>query len=503
MSNESRSILRAGAIVGGVSVLTILVGLVRTKTIALFLGPEGIGFLGLMGTVLGVAGTLAGLGLGTSGVRQIAAAQGDQAVLDRVRYALVSLSVLVGMLGGAGLFFLRAHVSQWVFESPDYSTEIGWIAIAVFFTPLASSQMATLQGMRRIGDMARARLTGAILTTLLGILVIWWLRLDGVVVLIVLGPVLTFLVAAFFARKLPKPQTGMALAGLPREWWFLIKLGAVFMLGALVTSAGQTVIRSMIVQEIDLAAAGYFHASWLISTQYIGLILGAMGTDYLPRLTSIISDRVQANSLIATQAEIVLLLAGPCIIAMAGLAPLAISLLYSSEFTPASEILRWQTLGNVFRIASWPLSFIMIAQGRGAVYTGMNILWTGMLVGGTWMLLPMIGVVSTGVTFAIASVIQFIVYLWLSAWLIGYRFDRLIKVLIMVLVVIVGGIVLLSYLSEIAAVATSLVLAFSMAVYSVHRLHDQVGSEGRLGKILQTASRVTEPVHAFIFRTKA
>ncbi len=130
----------------------------------------------------------------------------------------------------------------------------------------------------------------------------------------------------------------------------------------------------------------------------------------------------------------------------------------------------------------------------------MNFLWTGMLVGGTWLLLPTMGVVATGIAFAVASAVQFSVHFFLATWFLGYRFNRLNKGLIFWLATIVSGVLAVSYVSELAAVGLSLALSFIMAVYSVHRLHDQVGSDGRLGRLLQRASLVTEPVHKFIFR---
>jgi PST family polysaccharide transporter len=33
-------------------------------------------------------------------------------------------------------------------------------------------------------------------------------------------------------------------------------------------------------------------------------------------------------------------------------------------------VLRWQILGDILKVASWPMSFILLAQGRGAFYIG-------------------------------------------------------------------------------------------------------------------------------------
>ena len=109
-------------------------------------------------------------------------------------------------------------------------------------------------------------------------------------------------------------------------------------------------------------ASGYFQAAWLISMTYIGFVLGAMATDYLPRLTETISDKVRTRSLVNEQTEMALLMAAPVLLMMMIAAPLIIEVLYSRSFMPAVEVLRWQVIGDVFKIIGWPMGFIVLAM---------------------------------------------------------------------------------------------------------------------------------------------
>src|ERR1700720_4961352 len=70
-------ILKSSALVGGSSVINIAIGIVRTKAMALLLGPAGYGLFGLYGSIANLAQSLAGMGVNSSGVRQIAAAVGS------------------------------------------------------------------------------------------------------------------------------------------------------------------------------------------------------------------------------------------------------------------------------------------------------------------------------------------------------------------------------------------------------------------------------------------
>src|ERR1700721_2511591 len=73
-------IVKSSALVGGSSVLNIAIGIVRTKVMAVLLGPAGFGLFGLYGSIVTLTQTLAGMGVNSSGVRQIAeaASSGDE-----------------------------------------------------------------------------------------------------------------------------------------------------------------------------------------------------------------------------------------------------------------------------------------------------------------------------------------------------------------------------------------------------------------------------------------
>src|SRR3954452_15023522 len=67
-------ILKSSALVGGSQVLNIAIGIVRTKAMAILLGPSGFGLFGLYGSISDITQSVAGMGVNSSGVRQIAEA---------------------------------------------------------------------------------------------------------------------------------------------------------------------------------------------------------------------------------------------------------------------------------------------------------------------------------------------------------------------------------------------------------------------------------------------
>jgi len=72
--SSHRQIFKSTALIGGTQVINMGIGIVRTKALAMLLGPAGIGLAGLYTSAVGIVGAMSGLGINASGVRQIAEA---------------------------------------------------------------------------------------------------------------------------------------------------------------------------------------------------------------------------------------------------------------------------------------------------------------------------------------------------------------------------------------------------------------------------------------------
>lgn len=408
MSDKSshKQILRSSAIIGGASIVGILVGIIKTKVLAVLLGPAGVGLMGLYQSIMHTAYTFAGCGLDTSGVRQIAASSGNQHVLALIRRSLLWGNLLLGGIGTALLLLAREPISELVFNDTAHVREIGWLGAGVFFSLLASSHMAILQGLRRIGDVARVNILASLTGLIVGVLIIWWLRQDGIHWFVISAPMTSFIVASWYASRLPKTEDDNDWSTIIREWQPMLRLGIPVMAAALITLVTQLLARTLVMRELGLEASGYFQASWAISMTYIGFVLGAMATDYLPRLTEAIHEPERANRLVNEQTEMGLLMAAPVLLAMLTFSPMLIELLYAESFAPAAEILRWQVMGDIFKVIGWPMGFVVLALGRGDLFVATQLNWNVIYLSCLWFGIEKIGLIVVGVGFLAAYVIQ-------------------------------------------------------------------------------------------------
>ncbi len=99
------------------------------------------------------------------------------------------------------------------------------------------------------------------------------------------------------------------------------------------------------------------------------------------------------------QAEVGLLLALPGICATLAFSPLIIRLMYSEQFTPATEVLRWQVLGIFLRVASWPLGYLLVAKEKAQLYFWTELAYTVLHVVLIWTCVRFWGLPGTGIAF--------------------------------------------------------------------------------------------------------
>ena len=255
---------------------TIFISLARSKVLALVLGPAGVGVVAILQSVMGTASTVIGLGLGSSGVRQIAASDGDPAKLATVRRALWRSNVVLGLVGMAAVWALRVPIAEATFGDAARAGDVAWMGLGVLLSLILGSQTALIRGMRRVGDMVKAGLIGSAVGSAAGIAVVWLMGEDGVTWFVLTAPAAGVLSSAYYARKLPRPAADAAPAQTFWEQWReMVSLGAYMMVAAAATSLTALVVRSILARELGVDAAGQFQAAYAISGQYMGLVLGA------------------------------------------------------------------------------------------------------------------------------------------------------------------------------------------------------------------------------------
>ncbi|MDA9053034.1 hypothetical protein N9H65_02870 [Planktomarina temperata] len=149
-------------------------------------------------------------------------------------------------------------------------------------------------------------------------------------------------------------------------------------------------------------------------------------------------------------------------------------------------MLQWQTVGNVLKLASWPMGFAYIAAARSRIFIVTELAWNTAFLSLLWVLMPVIGVEAACIAFLIAYAMYFILLHVLTGRLFGFRWERPSLTLIGVHTIVASLILAVSRVSPLAA-GMALSLAAATAVVGLRIVVMKIGPHVRLSIRLHAA----------------
>ena len=413
-----RKVLNATSLFGGVQFINIILRLIRSKAIALLIGPIGMGISNLLLTTMELINGLTNLGLERSAVKDISLANTNSnsksvAITISILKKLVWLTITVGVI----LMILSAPwLSEIAFGNKDYTISFRWISIALLFKQLSSSQLAILQGLRKLKSLAKANLLGNFIGLLITLPLYYYYKIDAIVPAIIIATFMSFVFTYYYSHKLDIKSVTISRKEAVSEGKGMINLGVMLSLSSLITLLVAYIIRIYIgsaneTEELGLIDVGLYSAGFVILNSYVGIIFNAMGTDYFPRLSEIANDIKKLRKTVLEQATVAILLITPIIVVFLACAPFIIVILYSHEFSPIVAMVTWGILGMIFKAVSWSMGYMIIAKGDSKVFIKTAIGFNTILLSINIIGYHFGGLEGVGISFFIYYIIHFIAIL--------------------------------------------------------------------------------------------
>ncbi len=407
--NSYNQIAKSTGIFGGSQFLIIIIGVLRTKILAVLLGTYGIGLVGLYQSVIDFFKTFAGMGLNFSLVKEISQAS-ESGNKDKLALAISVSKRLLWYTGVLGMFLLiifSVPASRIFFGDSSKSLHLCFLSFAVLTGILSTGQVAYLQGTRQIFKMAKATLYGAIVGLVLSVSLYYIFGIEGIVPALIGASVINLFFSWFFSHKEMLVKVKISFRETMTKGMNMIKLGFFTMLTGIISTLAMLFLKSFIIKVDSLETLGLFQAVWSISFTYIGALLASMGADYYPKLCGLSEDNKSMVTFANQQTRFVLLISSPILIVALFLSVPILNILYSSKFIGAENLMYFQLFGLFLKVFTWPIGFILLAKGKGLRFFLVDFIWFVIYCTATCLGWETFGVESAGIAF----VISYLVYL--------------------------------------------------------------------------------------------
>lgn len=422
-----KSLFRATAILGSSSLVTILVGLITSKVYALILGPGGLGLMGLLQSLVGLSGMIAGLGVGSGLVRMGANALARDAEheLAALRRAAWVLFIVTAASGVCVLAVFREPLSLYMLGTADHAGSVALVGVALAFNLAVGIQMSTLNAYHRLGALAKTTIISSIATAAMSILLVVRLGERGIAWALIAGAVVSWLVSYFFLRKeITAPRVRPTRAEVWRATRSLMQFGLPFTASVVVGTGVQLLLPVIILHQLNQESVGFYRAAVAISVGYIGFLLTAMGQDYYPRVSAVSHDPEALTRLVNEQHRFVMLLGVPLILSAMAAAPYLVPLIYSAQFQPATTaVLEWQLAGSLLKFSSWTMSFVILARSNSSSYFMIELVAGISSVCTAWLGLRWFGLAGLGMGFCLTYIIYYVVVWWVIYRETGFEWE--------------------------------------------------------------------------------
>lgn len=473
-----RGIFKATSLFGGVQIYQILIEVIKSKFIAVLLGPLGVGIQGLYTSAIQLILQITSFGLSSSAVRNVAEANGsgDRTRVSRVVFALRRLVWITGLLGMVMVIVFSPILSSFSFGDSNHILAFIFLSITLLLSQLSSGQKVILQGTRQLKLLAKSSAIGVTLGLAFAIPLYYWLGVKGIVPNILIASITTLVLTWFYSRKVEIERISITYKEVFQEGKSMLVMGVAMSISQLLASSSAYVLRACLRSWGGVEVVGLFTAGYLLMTQYTGLVFTAMGTDFYPRLASVNQDNEKCRNMMNQQGEIGLLILAPLMVFCIVFIPIIIRILYSDDFLSINSYVVWCSTGMMFKMCSWAISYVFIAKGESklfiineasyAIYTLiLNLI--GYKLGGFHGL---------GISFALSYLIYLVQVFYIAFRNYGFYFDKgFIHVFIIQFSIIIVCVVCVFLLPLFLKYLVGSFLVLLSAIFSFKELNHRVG----------------------------
>lgn len=375
--------------------------LIIVKVIAVYVGPAGLGKMGQFMSLMTIISVLAGGGISNGIIKYVSEYRSDENQLNKLLSTgfiyMVICSLVVAIVG----VIFRNELAIYLLGSKNYVDVILVLIFGQFFIAANNFLVAIVNGYKDVKRLTSLNVCGTFVGLFLLVIMIRYYHLyGGLIGLVMMQAILIFITGFYIWRADWFKFNFLSINFDKTKIQQLAKFSMMAVTTALVTPLAQIIIRNHVQHLFSWRDVGYWQAICRISDVYLLFITTSLTVYYLPRLAEINDKLALRDEIIKSYKTIM-----PIVILAASTIYLCrnfiINALFTADFSPMVNLFMFQLIGDVLKIGSWLLSFLMLAKAMTKMYIFTEIIFTISLISISWLFLDYFGLI--GLTYAFAA----------------------------------------------------------------------------------------------------
>lgn len=394
--------------------IKILSGIVINKAIAIYIGPAGLALIGQFQNFTQLVMTVA-QGAINSGVTKYTAEYGENDKRVSILFSTAGkISLFSSVVVGVGVILFSNYASLYFLKTESYTHIFVIFGFTLVLFVINNLLLSILNGLKEITTWVKINIIQSIYSLIFTTLLIFWLGLDGALIALVTNQSVVLLIVIWMLKNHPLINLENFRSNFDRvEAKKLAGFAAMAITSAATVPVSHLIIRNYIGGQLGWEAAGYWQAIWYISTMYLMVVTTTLGVYYLPKLSGI-TDKIELRKELLQGYKIIM----PIVIVMSMgiffLKDFIIWLLFSEDFKPTRELFLWQLIGDIFKLAAWLISYLMLAKAMTKTFIVTEIVFSVLFVVLSIFFVNRFGLIGMSYAFSVNYSVYFIVMIFVT-----------------------------------------------------------------------------------------
>lgn len=360
----SENVLLKVTSVNSLAIFTrIVAGLITSKVVAFYVGPQGMAILGDLRNFLVSTHNISTLGITNGIVKYTAEFRKKNSeyvnILSTSFYLMGGASLLAGLI----VFFGAPYWNELVFKGiHDFTSVFRTLGVLLPLFAANTFLVAIINGFGKYKMIVYLHVVANIVGMIVTVFLIYSYNIEGALYALIIMPSFA-LVFTFIGLFIHKSDFTIFKFTRPK-WEHIKKLGSYSGMTLFSSIAAPWVyiaIRQHIENVDSLSHAGYWDAMMRISDYYMMFVMAVLTLYILPKLSEIQTAAAFRKEVFGYYKTILPLFALGLILVYL-LRTIIIRLIFTQDFLEMEPIFIWQLLGDFARVASIVLGYQFIAK---------------------------------------------------------------------------------------------------------------------------------------------
>ncbi len=389
------------------TIIKVIVAFIINKFLSFYVGPSGLAIVGQMQDFVTLITTLANGGTGQGLVKYTS----EYKTIDQKK-KIFSTSVLISLVCSFFMMLLlilfNDSFSVLVLKSHDYANVFTVFGVTLFLFGINVVLLSILNGQKEIKKFVLVNIANSIFSLIITSVLVVNYNLIGALYSLVVNQSLVFFVTLFFVINTKWFKFSYFFNGVDKNSFKkLIKFSLMTLVSALMVPFSLLVIRNYIGSNLSWDSAGYWQGIWYISSVYLMIITSSLSIYYLPKLSEL-TDKNELIKEIISGYKIIMPIVCILAISIFLFREQIILIAFSDKFMPMKDLFAWQLIGDVIKMASWLLSYLLIAKAMTKYFIATEIIFSLTFMSFSILFIDLFGLVGITYAFTLNYIIYFI-----------------------------------------------------------------------------------------------